>query len=86
MNNISSGMFKPLVKLMKWLRRVNPTIAKKPKGIVIECIVAGCMDKSETQYGELFVKNLSKRLGYIRGEKNSYSPIRSFFLYTGSYF
>lgn len=60
MNNTSAGMFKPLVKLMKWWRRVNPTIAKKPKGFVIECIVAECMDKSETQYGELFVKTLEQ--------------------------
>lgn len=59
-NNLSSGMFKPLVKLMKWWRRVNPTIAKKPKGFVIECIVAECMDKSELNYGELFVKTLEE--------------------------
>jgi hypothetical protein len=59
-NNESSGMFKPLVKLMKWWRRVNPTIAKKPKGFVIECIVAECMDKSETNYGELVVKTLEE--------------------------
>lgn len=60
MNNESSEVFKPLVKLMKWWRRVNPTIAKKPKGFVIECIVAECMDKSETKYGELFVKTLEQ--------------------------
>lgn len=59
-NNQSSGMFKPLVKLMKWWRRINPTIAKKPKGFVIECIVAECMDKSELNYGELFVKTLEE--------------------------
>jgi hypothetical protein len=60
MNEESTGTFKPLVKLMKWWRRVNPTIAKKPKGFVIECIVAECMDKSETKYGELFVKTLEE--------------------------
>lgn len=60
MNNESSGMFKPFVKLMKWWRRVNPTISKKPKGFVIECIVAECVDKSETNYGELFVKTLEE--------------------------
>jgi hypothetical protein len=60
MNEESSGTFKPLVKLMKWWRRVNPTISKKPKGFVIECIVAECMDKSEANYGELFVKTLEE--------------------------
>ncbi|PEI96201.1 nucleotidyltransferase [Bacillus pseudomycoides] len=60
MNQESKGMFKPLVKIMKWWRRVNPTIAKKPKGFVIECIVAECMDKSETKYGELFVKTMEE--------------------------
>ncbi|MDF2017711.1 MULTISPECIES: hypothetical protein [unclassified Bacillus (in: firmicutes)] len=59
-NQESKGMFKPLVKIMKWWRRVNPTIAKKPKGFVIECIVAECMDKSETKYGELFVKTMEE--------------------------
>ncbi|WP_066385772.1 SMODS domain-containing nucleotidyltransferase [Neobacillus mesonae] len=60
MNEESSGTFKPLVKLMKWWRRVNPTISKKPKGFVIECIVAECMDKSEKNYGELFVQTLEE--------------------------
>jgi predicted nucleotidyltransferase len=59
-NNDSGGRFKPLVKLMKWWRRENPTIARRPKGFVIECIVAECMDRSETQYGELFVGTLEK--------------------------
>ena len=59
-NASTEGNFKPLVKLMKWWRRQNPTIAKKPKGFVIECITAECMDKGETYYGELFVKTLEK--------------------------
>jgi hypothetical protein len=46
--------------MMKWWRRVNRTINKKPKGFVIECIVAECMDYKETYYGELFVKTLEK--------------------------
>lgn len=57
-NKESGGRFKPLVKLMKWWRRQNPTISKKPKGFVIECIVAECMDYNETNYGELFVGTL----------------------------
>lgn len=59
-NNAAGGRFKPLVKLMKWWRRHNSTIAKKPKGFVIECITTECMDYGETYYGELFVKTLEK--------------------------
>jgi hypothetical protein len=59
-NAKSEGRFKPLVKMMKWWRRVNPTISKRPKGFVIECIVAECMDDGETYYGELLVKTLEE--------------------------
>ena len=59
-NETAGGRFKPLVKLMKWWRRENPTISKKPKGFVIECITAECMDYEETYYGELFVKTLEE--------------------------
>lgn len=58
MNEKSDGRFKPLVKLTKWWRRENPTRSKKPKGFVLECIVAECMDPGETQYAELFVGTL----------------------------
>lgn len=57
-NTKAGGRFKPLVKLMKWWRRENPTVSNKPKGFVIECITAECMDYQETYYGELFVKTL----------------------------
>ncbi|ETT74128.1 hypothetical protein C173_10021 [Paenibacillus sp. FSL R7-277] len=59
-NQGSGERFKPLVKLMKWWRRENGTNAKKPKGFVIECIVAECMDRNQTQYGELFVGTLER--------------------------
>ncbi|WP_218970343.1 SMODS domain-containing nucleotidyltransferase [Shouchella patagoniensis] len=59
-NTDSGGRFKPLVKLMKWWRRQNPTIAKKPKGFVIECIAAECMDNNEKKYDELLVGTLEK--------------------------
>ncbi|OAS21392.1 SMODS domain-containing nucleotidyltransferase [Paenibacillus oryzisoli] len=59
-NQDCSARFKPLVKLMKWWRRENTTLAKKPKGFVIECIVAECMDRQQTNYGELFVGTLEK--------------------------
>jgi hypothetical protein len=54
-NKEAGGRFKPLVKLVKWWRRENPTVAKKPKGFVLECITAECMDKAESHYGKLFV-------------------------------
>ena len=59
-NDRAGKRFKPLVKLMKWWRRQNPTVSKKPKGFVIECITAECMDYDETNYGELFVKLLDE--------------------------
>lgn len=59
-NQASGGRFKPLVKLIKWWRRENPTISKRPKGFVIECIVAECMDYEETQYVDLFVGTLEE--------------------------
>jgi predicted nucleotidyltransferase len=59
-NEQAEGRFKPLVKLMKWWRRQNPTGYKKPKGFVIECLVAGCMDYRQTQYQELFVGTLEQ--------------------------
>jgi hypothetical protein len=57
-NQVSGGRFKPLVKLMKWWRRENPTVSKRPKGFVIECIAAECMDFEETQYADLFLGTL----------------------------
>ena len=58
MNAASDGRFKPLVKLAKWWRRANPTVAKRPKGFMIECIAAECMDFGENQYAELFLSML----------------------------
>lgn len=57
-NKKAGKHFKPLVKLMKWWRRTNPTISKRPKGFVIECIVAECMDYDESQYEDLFLGTL----------------------------
>ena len=58
----SNGTFKPLVKLFKWWRRENPTISKRPKGFVIECLVAENMDYSEDNYEELFLSTLENIL------------------------
>lgn len=55
--NKATGMrFKPLVKLFKWWRRMNPTIAKRPKGFILEVLAADSMSPRETHYGELFVQ------------------------------
>lgn len=54
-NDESNGTFKPLVKLTKWWRRENRTVSKRPKGFVVECIVAECMDYDEQNYEELFL-------------------------------
>lgn len=55
MNAASDNRFKPLVKEFKWWRRQNPTVGKKPKGFVMECIVAENIDLNETNHAELFV-------------------------------
>jgi len=54
-NKNFDGRFKPIIKLFKWWRRENPTVGKKPKGFVLECIAADCMDPDVHQYPELFV-------------------------------
>ena len=57
-NTAMNGRFKPLVKLFKWWRRENPTLAKRPKGFILEVLAAKCMNSTETHYGELFVQLL----------------------------
>lgn len=59
-NKKSGGRFKPLVKLMKWWRRESRTKYKRPKGFVIECITAECMDYNETNYADLFLGTLEE--------------------------
>lgn len=59
-NTNFNGLFKPTVKLFKWWRRENPTIDKKPKGFVLECIAAECMDLNLSQYPELFIGMFDK--------------------------
>ena len=60
-NADTGGRFKPLVKLFKWWRRLNPTGAadnKRPKGFVVECMVAENMSRSDLSYEELFLSTL----------------------------
>ena len=56
-NTTFKGQFKPLVKLTKWWRRINPT-GKRPKGFVIEVLVAMHAPKNEPHWGEAFAKLL----------------------------
>jgi hypothetical protein len=56
-NTLFSGRFKPLVKLFKWWRRENKT-GKRPKGFVLEVLVALHAPSSETHYGEAFAQML----------------------------
>jgi len=59
-NQKAGGRFKPLVKLMKWWRRSNPTISKRPKGFMIECMTAECTSYDDGTYGDLFVQTLEE--------------------------
>lgn len=56
-NDAFGGRFKPLVKMFKWWRRENKT-GKRPKGFVLEVLVAKHAPKDETHYGEAFAQML----------------------------
>lgn len=56
-NTLFSGRFKPLVKLVKWWRRENPS-GKRPKGFVLEVLVAKHAPVGESHYGEAFAVTL----------------------------
>lgn len=57
-NKQSGGNFKPLVKLFKWWRRVHLADLRRPKGFILECLVAKHMKYRETSYETLFVELL----------------------------
>lgn len=57
-NKANGNRFKPLTKLTKWWRRENQTSTHRPKGFVIECLVAQAMSATQSQYGLLFVETL----------------------------
>ena len=48
-----SGRFNPMVKMVKWTRRENPTKSKHPKSIALEALIAKHMDRNEAHYGQL---------------------------------
>ena len=56
-NNLFDGRFKPLVKLFKWWRRENKT-GKRPKGFVLEVLVAEHAPLDEQHYGEAIAQML----------------------------
>lgn len=58
-NSQTGGRFKPLVKLFKWWRRHNAR-SKRPKGFIIEKIVADCMDPNNADYPSLFVTTMDE--------------------------
>lgn len=57
-NVAAGGRFKPLVKLVKWWRRVHLADLRRPKGFILECLVAKHMSYTETNYETLFVELL----------------------------
>jgi hypothetical protein len=59
-NKQANGNFKPLVKLVKWWRRENLPHLKRPKGFIIEAMVAELLDYRESSYEELFTKLLER--------------------------
>lgn len=59
-NKKANGNFVPLVKLFKWWRRENLPHLRRPKGFILEAMVAEHMDYKETSYEELFAKLLEK--------------------------
>jgi hypothetical protein len=59
-NKKANGNFKPLVKLLKWWRRENLPYLRRPKGFIIETLVAELMDYKESSFEELFIKILER--------------------------
>lgn len=57
-NTAADGRFKPLVKLFKWWRRQNLSDLRRPKGFILECLIAKHMNYTEKNYETLFVEVL----------------------------
>lgn len=57
-NKKANGNFIPLVKMVKWWRRENLPHLRRPKGFILETLVAKHMDYKETSYEELFARFL----------------------------
>ncbi len=70
-NGAFGGRAKKLVKMMKWWRRENPTGSRRPKGFVLEVLVATHGPRGESHLGEAFAKTLEN----IHA---AYAPLASF--------
>lgn len=57
-NAEAGGRFKPLVKTIKWWRRIQLSDLRRPKGFILECLAAKHMNYSEKNYETLFVELL----------------------------
>jgi hypothetical protein len=57
-NSDAGGRFKPLVKLFKWWRRCHLSTQRRPKGFILECLVAKHMSYTQTNYETLLVELL----------------------------
>lgn len=65
-NKEADGRFKPLVKMLKWWKRENLPDLRRPKGFILEALVAARMSYTETGY-EALLEEL------FNSVKNSYS-------------
>ncbi len=54
-NAAADERFKPLVKLFKWWRRSHLADLRRPKGFILECLVAEHMNYTENNYETIFV-------------------------------
>lgn len=72
-NQSNNNMYKPLVKIFKWWRKVNcPTDTKYPKGIVLEKIIADNLGNSDASTESLFIETINK---IIQSYKETYVDI-----------
>lgn len=58
LNKNSDGYFVPLVKMFKWWRQGNPTIYKRPKGYILECLAGMRFDATARSHARGFVSLL----------------------------
>ncbi|MBZ0096824.1 MAG: hypothetical protein K8H75_15825 [Sulfuricella sp.] len=57
-NAKAGSRFKPLVKLFKWWRRTHLSDLQRPKGFILECLIAEHMNYTERNYETIFVELL----------------------------
>lgn len=67
-NKAAGERFKPLVKMLKWWRREHLPNLRRPKGFIIETMVAKHMSYTEVGFEELFAQ-------LMRSFKAKYQPI-----------